>query len=113
MKISGKESEKAILIELGKRIKQYRIASELTQAELAEKCGISSSTETRIESGIDSKMSNYIKILYGLKILENLDAVIPEAQPNLKLLFENSVPKQRVKSKKKKITTDWVWGEDK
>ena len=60
MKISANENEKAIMIELGTRIKDNRIAMNLTQTELAEKCGVSPSTETRIENGEDSEMSNYI-----------------------------------------------------
>ena len=77
MRISAKENEKAILAELGQRIRQKRIARGITQAELAEKCGISASTETRIESGVDSKMSNYIRILSGLNLVDNLDILIP------------------------------------
>ena len=65
MKITGNESEQTVLKELGARIKQYRISLNITQAELADKCGISSSTEVRIENGVDSKISNYIKIERG------------------------------------------------
>ena len=61
MKIIGNENEKTILQELGSRIRQQRLALELTQAELADRCGISLSTEIRIENGDDSKMTNYIK----------------------------------------------------
>ena len=82
MKISASENEKSILIELGQRIKQNRISLNITQAELAEKCGISPSTETRIENGEDSKISNHIKILSGLNLLDNLDVLIPEVQPD-------------------------------
>ena len=37
MKITGYESEKIILKELGKRIKQYRISMDYTQAEPTKK----------------------------------------------------------------------------
>jgi len=113
MKIAGNENEKIILIELGQRIKQYRISLGITQAELAEKCGISSSTETRIEKGVDSMASNYIKILYGLNILSNLDMLIPEVQLDFKLLYEKKKPRQRVKISKSKPKVKWIWGEDK
>ena len=113
MKINANESDKAILIELGQRIKQNRIAMRITQTELAEKCGISSSTETRIENGEDSKMSNYIKILSGLNMLENLDVIIPEVQPDFKALYEMKTQRQRVKAGKAKTDVNWTWGEDK
>ena len=73
MKISGSESEKTILIELGERIKQHRISLNITQAEMAEKCCVSSSTVTRIENGTDSMVSNYIKILSGLNLSGNIN----------------------------------------
>ena len=63
MRITGYESEWIILKELGNRIKQHRIALNITQAELANRCGISMSTEVRIENGEDSKISNLIKIM--------------------------------------------------
>ncbi len=112
MRITGSENEKAVLIELGQRIRQHRIQLGITQAELAEKCGISSSTETRIESGDDSKISNDIKILSGLDMLENMDIMIPEVQPDFKSIFEKKKIKQRVKPRKKNSEAGWTWGED-
>ena len=108
MKINANANanEKSILIELGHRIKQNRIALNITQAELAKRCGISLSTETRIESGID----NYIKILKGLNVLENLDVLIPEIQPDFKSLYEQKTLRQRVKPSKAKAWIKKVLG---
>ena len=113
MKITSTENEKAILIELGQRIKQHRISLGITQVELAERCGISPSTETRIENGYDSKMSNYIKILFGLNLLDNLDVLIPEYQPSFKSMYEHKEMRKRVKKKSKDIDSQWKWEEDK
>ena len=113
MKISSNENEKDILAELGQRIKQNRISLNITQAELAKKCGISPSTENRIESGEDSKMSNYIKILSGLNMLGNLDILIPEVQPDFKALYEQKASRKRAKPTDKKPTSNWTWDEDK
>ena len=113
MKITGNESEQTVLKELGARIKQYRISLNITQAELADKCGISSSTEVRIENGVDSKISNYIKILNALGLMQNLDILIPEIQPDFKALFEQKPARQRVKSNNNKRKSNWVWEEDK
>ncbi len=112
MKITGNESEMFILKEIGERIKQQRIAMNITQAELAERCGISSSTEVRIENGVDSKFSNYIRILSALNISENLDILIPESQPNLKDFFEEKPARKRASHKKSTNKTTWIWGED-
>ena len=113
MKISSNENEKNILTELGQRIKQNRILSNITQVELAEKCGISPSTETRIENGEDSKMSNYIRILSGLNMLSNLDILIPEVQPDFKAIYEQKTSRKRAKPSNKKTASNWTWNEDK
>ena len=112
MKIKGTESEQTVLIEMGQRIKQYRIGLGMTQAMLAERCRISSSTVTRVESGTDTLMSNYLKILYGLSLLSNIDVLVPEPLPNLKMIYENQKPKQRFKPSKKAPTGTWKWKED-
>ncbi len=113
MRITGNESEQFILKEIGERIKQQRIAMNITQAELSQICGVSLSTVQRIENGVDSKFSNYIKILSSLNISANFDILIPEPQPNLKDYFEEKPARQRAKSAKVKSKSTWVWGEDK
>ena len=113
MHITGFENEKFILSELGNRIKQYRISLNLTQTELAEKCGISMSTVVRIENGDDIKFSNYIRILSGLDILENINTLVPEESADYKKIFEEKVPRKRVRQKNETGKADWTWGEDK
>ncbi len=110
MKLNGNEREQDVLRELGVRIRQYRIALNITQAELADRCGISSSTEVRIESGVDSKISNYIKILKSLGLAQNLNLLIPEPQPDFKALYERKPARQRARSGK--AGSAWIWGED-
>lgn len=113
MKIIGRESEQAVIKELGFRIKQYRISLNITQNGLANKCGLSSSTVVRIEGGEDSKISNYIKIMEGLGLLSNIDVLIPEVQPDFKAMFEKKAPRQRVKTSHSNQKSNWIWGEDK
>ncbi len=113
MKIIGNESEQTILKELGTRIKQYRISLNMTQAELAEKCGVSSSTAVRLENGADLKISNYLKILGALGLIQNLDILVPEAQEDFKALYEKKPARRRVKQSTAKTKSNWVWGEDK
>ena len=113
MKIIGNESEQSILKEVGSRIKQYRISLNITQEELAGKCGTSSSTVVRIENGIDSKFSNYIKILNALGLVQNIDALIPQSQPYFKALYDKKPQRQRAKGRVSKAKPSWVWGEDK
>lgn len=113
MKILGFENEGYILKELGQRIKQYRISLNIIQAELAKKCGISLSTETRIENGEDSKFSNIIKIMSALGLVENLEGLIPEQKPDYKALFEDKPIRKRAGSTSNSEKSVWIWGEDK
>ena len=112
MKITENENEQAILKEIGARIKQCRISLDITQAELADKCGVSDRTVFRIENGEDSKFSNYIKILTELRLKQNIDILIPEVQPDSKPLSKRNKPRQRVRSRRY-AKSSRVMGEDK
>ncbi len=113
MKITNLSNEKVILSEMGNRIQQYRVSMNITQAEFAKSCGISLKTLARIENGDDLKISNLIKILSELGILENLNILIPEPQPDYKAMFEEKTTRKRARPDKKKTDDNWVWGEDK
>ena len=113
MKITNLSNEKSILSEIGNRIQQYRVSLNVTQADFAKKCGISLKTIARIENGDDLKMSNLIKILNEFNIVDNLDTLIPEPQPDYKAMFEEKNTRKRARPDKKKSDDTWVWGEDK
>ena len=117
MKIYGYESETAIFKEMGERIKAYRIISNLTQEELAQKCSISLSTLIRIEKGTDTKISNIIKILRHFDVLSNIDLLIPEKEEPFEVLFHNRRTKQRAMKRNseayERYKLSWKWGEDK
>ena len=113
MRINGDEGSAIILKEIGYRIKQYRIASNMTQEELADKCRFSVSTVVRIENGEDSKFSNYIKIMYILNLASNIDMMIPETQANYEALYEGRPERKRVKHSAENDKPTWIWEEDK
>lgn len=116
MKINGNEKEQVILAELGSRIKHQRMRLNLTQAQLARRCGISPSTQVRIENGEDSKISNYIKLMNALNMAGNLDLIVPEVQPDYKAIYEGKGSRMRVKHSKHKAPVRrgrWKWGDDK
>lgn len=113
MKITGLYDEKTILSELGNRIQQYRISMNITQAELAQKCGLSLKTIARTEAGHDTKLSNIIKILNIIGLSDNLDILIPEPQPDYKALFEEKPIRKRARPDKNKSDTEWIWDDDK
>ena len=113
MRINGDGGSAIILKEIGYRIKQYRITSNMTQEELADKCRFSVSTVVRIENGEDSKFSNYIKIMYILNLASNIEMMIPEIQPNYEALYEGRPERKRVKHSTENDKPTWIWEEDK
>lgn len=61
MRITGFESNEAILLELGQRIKDTRISMNYTQDELAQLAGVSAITLSRLERGKSVSMENMIR----------------------------------------------------
>lgn len=108
-----KNLEENILNEFGNRIKQYRISINMTQAELADRCGISLSTLTRTENGYDSKWSTIIKILEEFDLIDNLDVLIPKPALDYKAMFEEKPKRKRASRKSSGTNNDWTWDEDK
>jgi transcriptional regulator with XRE-family HTH domain len=64
--------------ELGKRIKASRLRKKLSQAEVAERTGISKFTISQMENGKNTSLSSLIAVLRVLKLLENFDSLVPE-----------------------------------
>jgi len=76
-------TDDAILRELGARLKQARLAKNLTQAQLATQAGISKRTLERLESGeLATQLSAFIRVCRVLGLIENFEALIPETPPS-------------------------------
>ena len=114
MKIDNLSNDDAVLKELGLRIAQARLASQLTQSELAEQSGVSKRTVERIEAGAPAQTDNVVRILRALKLLDNLDKLIPAPEPSpLALLKQQSAMPQRTsKSRKLAAQKPWTWDEE-
>jgi transcriptional regulator with XRE-family HTH domain len=114
MKINELTSDAAILEEIGKRLLQARIDSNLTQAELAEQAGVSKRTVERIEAGMSSQLSNLIRILRVLDLLSALDSALPQAGPRpMDLLKLGGKQRQRVvKRGGGEQAETWEWGDE-
>ena len=73
-------SDIEIIRMLGERFRKYRIALGLTQAELAEKTGVSKMTIHKFESGSAGNVSTQtlISLLRYTGLIENFDSLIPD-----------------------------------
>ena len=115
MKLTSDNSDDAVLKEIGNRIAQYRLNQDKTQAALAQEAGVSNRTMTRVENGNSIQASSLIRILRALKLLENLDGLIPEpvASPVQQLKMQG---KQRQRASSKPVTPKkegtWSWEDE-
>jgi transcriptional regulator with XRE-family HTH domain len=110
MKIYDSQSNKAILDEVGLRIKQRRISLSITQQELSEKTGISIRTINNIESGNNFSFDNFVLILKTLKLADNLNELIPDSKIDPIALLNFDKPRKRASKIKK--SENWKWGDE-
>ncbi len=106
-------SDDAVLQEIGTRLAQYRLNRNLTQRELAREAGVSLSTVTRIEDGKSAQLTNLIRVLRALGLLDNLEALVPAPRVSpLQQLELRGKQRRRASSKKEETTgpaEPWTW----
>lgn len=69
-----------VIVELGRRFKEYRLTYRLTQKEAAEKAGVSLITLRQFENGkaYNINMGNFLALLRVVDCLEQMDDLMPE-----------------------------------
>ena len=89
----------SVIAEIGARLAQRRIELDLTQAELAEQAGVGKRTVERLEAGGSTQLTNFVRILSKLDLLDEVIGAIPDAQPGpMELLrAKGKKPRQRVR----------------
>lgn len=119
MRITIQLTDEVILKELGGRFAKARLNRNLTQAELAERAGVSKRTIERLEAGhAATQLSSIIRLCRALELVERLDTLIPEATPNpitlLKLRGRErrraSSPKETESNAVGEAASPWTWG---
>ena len=86
-----------IIMELGRRFKEYRLTYKLTQKEAADRAGVSLVTLRQFENGkaYNINMGNFLALLRVVDCLEQMDELLPEIPVSAYVLEE-------MKSKKPK-----------
>jgi len=96
-------SNTAIVQEIGKRIKAYRMEKRFTQQELAIRAGVSLFTVAKIEQGKPVSVITLLAVLRVLRLLDNLDVFLPEIGISpIKMLELQGKKPQRIRPKKQK-----------
>ena len=75
-------SDKAILRELGRRVRQKRLAKNLTQKSLAEMAGVSRITIGNLEKGQAATILTFVQVLHALSSLDGLENFLPDQGPS-------------------------------
>jgi len=107
-------SDESALTEVGQRLAQRRIELGRTQAELAELAGVGKRTLERLERGESTQLTNYVRILRSLELLEAWIDVHPQPGPSpMDLLREQKRVRKRVrKSTRAQPDEPWTWGDE-
>ncbi|MCJ7666521.1 MAG: helix-turn-helix transcriptional regulator [Actinobacteria bacterium] len=71
-------SDKAIVRDIGKRIRQMRLNKNISQKTLSEKIGIHRVTLSKIERGQQISLLTLIQIMRGLGELQRLENIVLE-----------------------------------
>jgi len=77
MKIYGM-SDRAIVKEMGRRVKRTRLERNLTQKEIADLAGISRPTVSDLERGKLFGILTLLQVLRALNALDAVDAFLPD-----------------------------------
>jgi transcriptional regulator with XRE-family HTH domain len=75
-------SDKAILRELGRRVRQKRLAKNLTQESLAKMAGVSRITIGNLEKGQAVTLLTFVQVLHSLGSLDGLESFLPDLGPS-------------------------------
>ena len=69
-----------IVVMLGRRFKDYRIGSNLTQKEVSDSSGISVVTIRKFENGnlFNITLGTFIELLRAIGFMQGLDELLPE-----------------------------------
>ncbi|NBJ66950.1 transcriptional regulator [Enterorhabdus caecimuris] len=106
-------SNQTVGVELGRRLRASRIAYPLTQAQLAERAGVSQRTVANLEKGADVTVASLVSVLRALGLLSRMDLLVPAPETRPSDLLHERAPRQRVRPSRKVISGgDWKWGDE-
>lgn len=100
--ITKSMTDTAIVSELYQRIETRRKNSNITQAEMAERIGITTKSYRAIQKGV-CRLTTFIALLRQLDLVENLNGLVstPKISP-LQMKFSASTAQRRLAARKLK-----------
>ncbi|MCF6215905.1 MAG: helix-turn-helix domain-containing protein [Emcibacter sp.] len=107
-------SDEALLRQLGERLLQHRLNRNITQKALAKEAGVSVRTINRVERGHSTQLSNFIRLLRHLGLLDNMNALVPESalSPIQQIKLQGKSRKRASAEDPVKDNEVWAWGDE-
>ncbi len=108
-------TDQAVLGLIGKRIREYRVNRNHTQARLAAEAGIGKRTLERIESGESVQLISIIRVMRSLEIMSNIEMLIPRISPSpIQQLERKGSTRKRASSsiRESRPKSEWTWGDE-
>lgn len=101
-------SNEHVRAELGNRVRKVRKSRRLTQADVAERAGLSRPTVSMFERGNDVSLDSFLSIFRALDLLDTLDAAVvePGVSPMAELTGTSSPPSGS------QGAALWSWGDE-
>ena len=84
---------------IGRQVKRARLDANITQEEVASRCGLSTLTVAKLEAGQGSRLSTLIKVLKVLGLEGQLETIVPEAPISPIQIMQSGHKRQRARSK--------------
>lgn len=118
MMLFDQQTDAETTAELGRRLARLRINADLTQAQLAERAGVTRSTVQRFERGGSIQLESLIKLLRPLGRIDALAALLPEEIRSPIAEFEGrGKERKRVRARRGGVATSddaatWSWGDE-
>lgn len=118
MRFTDLSTDKAVLEELGGRLRRTRLERNVSQTQLADEAGVSRFTVKRIEQGESVQLANLLRVLRFLGLLGGLEELAPEPTPSpIDALRHRGRERQRASSPRSaepqppgRLT--WRWGDE-
>lgn len=120
-------SDEAVLESIGDRLARFRLRRDWTQAALAEEAGVSVPTVKRMEAGRSTQMTNFVRVLRALDLLEGLESLLPSPRVSpLQALETEGRGRKRASGKRRRPAPrpapetepadagagGWTWGDE-
>jgi transcriptional regulator with XRE-family HTH domain len=106
-----RENNSSLLEGIGERLRQLRLAANLTREQLATDTGVSADTVRNAESGRNVSLETLVRLLRGLGELQRLQGLLEDRGPSpVALARTQGVQRQRASGRRRRAKkSDWKW----